>query len=118
MADRRSHVETAADCMENAARARKNRPRRMIRGCAIWFAVLTWNLQFNTTSTNLQLTAEGLRLRVARARGTNVVVILVATNLVNWESLTTNLPVFGSGGIYRALPDCASGDWKWRSPWR
>jgi hypothetical protein len=58
--------------------------------------VLAPALQFNTESSFFSLTANGLRLRVDGAVGTNPVVLFASTNLINWGSIATNPAVSGS----------------------
>src|SRR5262249_43400055 len=60
--------------------------------------VVVWlpTLQFNTTVTNLLMTAQGMRLQIDGASGTNPVILYASTNLVDWQSIDTNFAVLGS----------------------
>jgi len=50
----------------------------------------------NTTGTNLQLTANGLLMRVDGAFAPNALVIYASTNLTSWLPILTNPPATGS----------------------
>jgi len=58
--------------------------------------VLPPALQFNTGPPNLTLTAQGLRLEVDGARGSNQVVLVASSNLIDWQPILTNSPVLGT----------------------
>ena len=51
---------------------------------------------FNTSSTSLQLTANGLQLQVDGVYATNSVIIYASTNLTGWLPILTNPPATGS----------------------
>jgi hypothetical protein len=53
-------------------------------------------LQFNTQPAYPTLTADGFRSRVDGAVGTNPVILLASTNLVNWNAIATNPAASGS----------------------
>jgi hypothetical protein len=58
--------------------------------------VLPPPLQFNTAPPNLQLSAQGFRLEVDDAIGSNPVVLLASSNLINWQPILSNVPVLGT----------------------
>jgi hypothetical protein len=51
---------------------------------------------FNTSSTSLQLTANGLQLQVDGVYATNSVIIYASTDLLSWLPILTNPPANGS----------------------
>ncbi len=53
-------------------------------------------IRFNTAPPNLTLTPQGFRLEVDGAQGTNPVVLLASTSLINWQPILTNPPVLGA----------------------
>ncbi len=58
--------------------------------------VVSPGLRFNTSPPNLTFSPQGLRLEVDGALGTNPVVLLASTNLIQWLPIMTNTPVLGS----------------------
>jgi hypothetical protein len=53
-------------------------------------------LQFNVTPPNLTLTAQGFRLEVDNAVGSNQILLFASTNLINWQPLLSNPPTLGT----------------------
>jgi alpha-tubulin suppressor-like RCC1 family protein len=58
--------------------------------------LLTPPFVFNTGSTNLLMTTNGLRLQLDGVFATNSVIIYASTNLVGWLPILTNSPATGS----------------------
>ena len=64
-------------------------------GPPIVLAVLGAPLQFDTSPGGLQITNNGLHLRLLGASGSGPVVIYASSDLLTWQPIFTNPPVIG-----------------------
>lgn len=59
-------------------------------------AVSPSSLEFNSLPADFGPSAQGMRLRVDGARGTNPVVLYASSNLLDWMAVATNTPLSGT----------------------
>jgi alpha-tubulin suppressor-like RCC1 family protein len=73
-----------------------------VAGPPVVVTVLRTPLRFDTTPMELQMTNDGLFLRVLGASGVGPVVLMASSDLLAWEPIQTNPPVIGPVSFFDA----------------